>query len=75
MAQIPIILGQVIVSLILALIRGRTLKFIIFRLLKWAIDRTDNKLDNEILEQLRVDWELPATEIKLEGKESGTSGK
>jgi hypothetical protein len=59
MAQIPIILSQVLLTLILTLIKGKTFKYTIYRILKCLVDRTDNRLDNDILEKLREDWEIP----------------
>jgi hypothetical protein len=60
------ILGQVLVSLLSALLTEAFLKRIIVMVLERVVSRTESDIDNKILEAAKEAWGLKAPEAKPE---------
>lgn len=66
--QIGKTIGQVLLSLLVALLNGKALKRAFYLLLQKLSKKTKTDADDKIVEEVRKDWQLDTTEEKPNGQ-------
>lgn len=69
MVTLMAVLAQAAVSLISSLVAGKTVKVALYKMIRFFTSRTKTKADDEVLDNIKIDWGLTDHDIDPEGLE------
>lgn len=56
-------IGGALISLFMELLGGKTLKVLLYRPIAWFAGKTKNTLDDQIVQDIKTDWQLTDKDI------------